>query len=80
MHAFAPLEKIFFLVGAAFLSVLGHVHTGSLAKAGKNPPDHTLKRHGLRRVFSVKFVPGQSLRNALSIAMHGMRGFYSAVI
>jgi hypothetical protein len=54
MHALAPLEKIFFLVGAAFLSVLGHVHTGSLAKAGKDPPDHTLKRHGLRRVFSVQ--------------------------
>jgi hypothetical protein len=62
MHALALLEKIFFPVGAAFLSVLGHVHTEFLAKAGKNPPDHALKRYGLQ---------GQSLRIAPSIEREG---------
>jgi hypothetical protein len=37
MHALAPLTKTFFPVVSAFLSVVGHAHTGFLAKAREKP-------------------------------------------
>ena len=37
MHALAPLKKTCFSVVFSFLSVLGHVHTGFLAKAREKP-------------------------------------------
>jgi acetyl esterase/lipase len=37
MHALAPLKKTFPPVVSSFLSVLGYVHTGFLAKAREKP-------------------------------------------
>jgi hypothetical protein len=37
MHALAPLKKTRFPVVSAFLSVLGHAHTGVLAKDREKP-------------------------------------------
>jgi hypothetical protein len=37
MHALAPLTKTFFPVVSSFLAVLGHAHTGFLAKAREKP-------------------------------------------
>ena len=55
MYALTPLKKaVFPVLVSSFLADLGHIHMGLRAKASKNPPDHTLKRHSLRRVSSVK--------------------------
>jgi hypothetical protein len=36
-HALAPLKKTVFPVVSSFLSVLGHIYTGFLAKAREKP-------------------------------------------
>src|SRR2546428_12526252 len=53
MHALAPLKKTFSLLFLLFYLFWGTSIRGFWLKPGKNPPDHALKRHGLRRVSSV---------------------------
>jgi len=57
MHALAPLKKTFSLLFLLFFLFWGTSIRGFWLKPGKNPPDHALKRHGLRRVSSVKTLP-----------------------
>ena len=53
MHALAAQEDLFLCLFLLFYLLWGTSIRGFWLKPGKNPPDHALKRHGLRRVSSV---------------------------
>src|SRR5712692_5639947 len=58
----SPLSRRHFsLVVLRFFLFWGTSIRGFWLKPGKNPPDHALKRHGLRRVSSVKCVKVNAL-------------------
>src|SRR5438270_13572814 len=57
----SPLSRrLFSRLFLLFFLFWGMPIRGFWLKPGKNPPDHALKRHGLRRVSFVNHVPGEA--------------------